>query len=138
VIVVDSSAIIAILQDEPESAAFLDRLLEAERSVLSAATWFEASMVWQGKQEDVGQSATFDELIDELGFEIVPLTAEHARIARDAFKRYGKGRGPARGEAGKHPKLNFGDCFAYALAKALDAPLLFKGGDFALTDVKRA
>jgi ribonuclease VapC len=93
-------------------------------------------LVSEGRQKNAGRSALFDELIDELNLAIVPLATEHARIAREAFRRYGKGRG--RGQAGKHPNLNFGDCFAYALAKALDAPLLFKGGDFALTDVKQA
>jgi ribonuclease VapC len=136
VIVVDASAIVAILLDEPEAEEFMRMLLEAEETVISAATWFEAAMVWEGRQKNAAQSALFDELIDELGLAIVPLASEHARIAREAFRRYGKGRG--RGQAGKHAKLNFGDCFSYALAKALDAPLLFKGGDFALTDVKQA
>jgi len=87
-------------------------------------------MVIEGKRE-FDQSREFDALVAALGIEVVALTPEHARIAREAFKRYGKGR---RTKA----QLNFGDCFAYALAKALDAPLLFKGLDFAQTDVKRA
>jgi ribonuclease VapC len=136
VIVVDSSAIIAILLDEPEGEGFMARLLQAQESAISAATWFEASMVWEGKRRDIVHSALFDELLDELELAVLPVTPGHARIAREAFRRYGKGQG--RGSGGKHPKLNFGDCFAYALAKALDAPLLFKGEDFAGTDVKRA
>ena len=135
VIVVESSALIAILRGEPESLTFAAAIIRAERRVISAATWFEASMVWIGRSDDIGQSQIFDELLTKLGLEVHPLTPDHARIAREAFRRYGKGRG-TRSEG--HPKLNFGDCFAYALAKALDAPLLFKGEDFAGTDVKRA
>ena len=98
---------------------------------MSAANWFEAAMVIEGKQ-DLGQSRYFDELITAMRLTIVPLAPKHAQIAREAFKQFGKGR------KNNKAKLNFGDCFAYALAKSLDAPLLFKGDDFPHTDVKRA
>lgn len=136
-IVVDSSVVVAVFKNEPDADDLISRLLSFERRVISAANWLEAAIVFEGKGE-FGETSAFENIIDELVVDVLPVAPEHARIARDAFKRYGKGRGPARGEAGKHPKLNFGDCFAYALAKALDAPLMFKGGDFALTDVKQA
>ena len=92
-IVVDSSALIAILRGEPESLTFAAAIIQAEHRVISAATWFEASMVWIGRSDDIGQSEIFDELLTKLGLEVHPLTPDHARIARDAFRRYGKGRG---------------------------------------------
>lgn len=135
-IVVDSSAVVAVFKNEPDADDLVARLLASDGRVMAAPNWLEAAMVFEGKGE-FGETARFDSLIAELDIEVVPLTAEHARLARDAFKRYGKGRGRG-GRGGAHAKLNFGDCFAYALAKALDAPLLFEGGDFAATDVKRA
>jgi len=130
VIVIDSSVMVAAFRAEPDADRLLHRLSSSRERVMSAANWFEAAMVIEGKRE-FDQSREFDALVAALGIEVVALTPEHARIAREAFKRYGKGR---RTKA----QLNFGDCFAYALAKALDAPLLFKGLDFAQTDVKRA
>jgi ribonuclease VapC len=130
VIVLDASVIVAIFRGEPEAADLLRGLARFPERVISAANWLEAAMVIEGK-EDFDQTADFDELIATLRVTIAPVSPEHAHLARKAFKRYGKGRG-------SKAKLNFGDCFAYALAKALDAPLLFKGDDFAQTDVKRA
>lgn len=129
-IVVDSSVVVAAFRGEPETGDLLRRLSQSGERLMSAANWFEAAMVIEGK-ENFGQSREFDELIAALRVTVVPLTPGQARVAREAFKRYGKGRHTKA-------KLNFGDCFAYALAASLDAPLLFKGKDFAHTDVKRA
>jgi ribonuclease VapC len=128
--VVDTSVIAALAKAEPEAIDLAARLLRSERHLISAANWLEAAMVCERK-DDAGQSADFEALLEALGLEVVPFTSAHAILAREAFKRYGKGRGT-------EAKLNFGDCFAYALAKALDAPLLFKGDDFSETDLKRA
>ena len=124
--VIDTSALVAILQDEPERAALTDTVLAARRCRMSAATLVEAGIVMQGRHGDDG-AGRLDMLLSQIRVEVVPLTAAHAALARDAFRRYGKGRHPAA--------LNDGDCFSYALAAALDAPLLFVGADFEQTDV---
>ncbi|WP_436702040.1 type II toxin-antitoxin system VapC family toxin [Nocardioides sp. BYT-33-1] len=120
---------IAILVDEPERELFTE-LLGSRRSRISAANWFEAAMVAEGRG---GRRATvdLDRLVDILGITIEPVTVEHATAARIAFRRYGKG-------SGSPAKLNFGDCFAYALSAATGEPLLFKGDDFTHTDILRA
>ena len=128
-IVVDSSALIAILRDEPERRRFIDAIVDHGTPRISAATYLEASMVMELRLGDRG-GREVDGLIEDIGIEIVPFDRAQAMVARDAFRRYGKGRHGAA--------LNFGDCFIYALAKTLGAPLLFKGNDFALTDIKRA
>lgn len=128
-IVIDSSALVAILRDEPERNAFIDAIVDHGQPCISAATYVEASMVVELRLGDRG-GREIDVLIDDIGIATVPVDQAQARIAREAFRRFGKGRHQAA--------LNFGDCFVYALAKALDAPLLFKGNDFALTDLKRA
>ena len=123
-IVADTSAIVAILCAEPE-ANLLAGVIGEFRSLLSVGL-FEASMVMIGR----GHSALaqgLDILIGELAIEIVPFDEEQARQSRAAFVRFGKGRHPAA--------LNFGDCVSYALAQSLALPLLFKGTDFAKTDV---
>ncbi len=127
--IVDTSALIAILVDEPERELFTE-LLGSRRSRISAANWFEAAMVAEGRG---GRRATvdLDRLVDILGITIEPVTVEHATAARIAFRRYGKG-------SGSPAKLNFGDCFAYALSAATGEPLLFKGDDFTHTDILRA
>lgn len=127
--VVDSSALIAILQLEPEAEAFTTALHDAAQPLLSAATYVEASVLI-GSRRGEGGVSDLDELISQVGIEIMPLTLGQALIARDAYARYGKGRHPA--------SLNLGDCFAYALAKERDLPLMFKGNDFALTDIVSA
>ena len=104
-IIVDSSALLAIYFDEPEKSSFA-------QIVGSAAAW------------------QLDRIIGNLGLDVVAFEAAHVQAAREAFRKYGKGRHRA--------SLNFGDCCAYALAKLRDVPLLFKGNDFALTDLKRA
>jgi ribonuclease VapC len=129
-IVVDASVLVALVKNEPDAIDLAARLLRSERRLISAANWLEAAMVCEGKT-DAGQSTGFDTLVETLGIEVVPFTPAHAILAREAFKRYGKGRGTGA-------KLNFGDCFAYALAKSLGAPLLFKGDDFVQTDLTRA
>lgn len=128
-IVVDTSALIAILLDEPERRALVDAIVDYGEPSVSAATYLEASMVMEAYSGTAG-GRDIDDLIEDVGIGIIPVDQVQARIAREAFRRFGKGRHRAR--------LNFGDCFAYALAKTLDAPLLFKGNDFTLTDLKRA
>lgn len=127
--VLDTSAIAAILFDEPERARF-DRLIEADPvRLISAATRVEACLVVEGRKRDAGRRQ-LDRFLAVTGAEVVAVTADHAEAACEAFRRFGKGRHPAG--------LNYGDCFAYALARATGEPLLFKGGDFALTDVEPA
>ncbi len=128
-IVVDTSALIAILKSEPESTAFSRAMNAADRLLIGAPTKFEFLMVATGAIADPGGSDDAREILSRLQVEVVSWTDHLADIATAAFVRFGKGRHPAR--------LNFGDCMAYAVAKALHAPLLFKGDDFALTDVKR-
>ena len=126
--IVDSSAVIAILRAEPEAEQFAD-LIVSQPARISAANWLETSMVAYGELGSAGSSLV-DELVDEAEIEIEPVTVEQARSARLAFQRYGRGsRSPA--------KLNFGDCFAYALSSVAGEPLLFKGDDFTHTDVLR-
>jgi ribonuclease VapC len=127
VIVADTSAIIAIFKREPDAATYHDRINSAARTYLSAASFAEASIVVTGQYGEAGLRE-LDALIVELGIRIEPFTQDHARLAREAFARFGKGRG---GKA----QLNMGDCFSYALARAMNLPLLFKGEDFAATDV---
>ena len=127
--ILDTSAIVAILQDEPESPVFA-RALEDNRPVrVSAANWLEAAVVVDGNRSPA-LSRRFDEFLREAGVEIEPVTAQQAKLAREAYRAFGRGSG--------HPAhLNFGDCFAYALAMEKDEALLFKGKDFANTDVRR-
>lgn len=128
-IAVDSSALIAILLEEPEKLACSTAIIEADGAKISAPNFFEASMVAEAKQGESG-CRDLDRMAAALGLDVVAFDGSHMQAARDAFRRYGKGRHRAA--------LNFGDCCAYALAKTLDVPLLFKGNDFALTDIKRA
>lgn len=128
--IVDTSALIAILRGEPEAPALAYTMQAADTRRLSAATYVEAGVVIDGARNPAS-SRWFDAFLQEGAFVIEPVTAEQAKIAREAYRDFGRGSG--------HPaRLNFGDCFAYALAKALNEPLLFKGEDFAQTDVKRA
>lgn len=129
-IAVDSSALIAICLNEAQRGQFMERMDRAERILVSSATLVESRMVAynKGKARLVER---LDMLLETFDVEIVPPDAEQADIAHAAFVAYGKGSG--------HPaQLNFGDCFAYALAKDKAEPLLFKGADFAHTDVRRA
>jgi ribonuclease VapC len=128
-LIVDTSAIIAILRDEPDAAAFAEAIAKASRRSLSAANFVESAAVIDGSNDPIA-SRRFDDLLREAQFVIEPVTEVQARVARDAYRDFGKGRHPAG--------LNFGDCFAYALARASGEPLLFKGEDFKYTDVEPA
>ena len=128
-VVVDTSAIVAILRDEPEATELALRATRYRRRVISAATWLESAIVCESKTWRGGEY--FDDIVTQLELEIMPFTTSQAQLARDAFKRFGKGR---RTKA----QLSYGDCFVYALAKELGAPVLFKGQDFAHTDVEPA
>jgi len=127
--VIDTSALLAILCDEPERDAFIALLAGAEDGLISAGTLLEASIVMQARTGDDGV-ADLDELLAAAAVRCVAVDQTQAHLAREAFARYGKGRAPSG--------LNFGDCFAYALAEATDRPLLFKGEDFPRTDVRPA
>ncbi len=127
--VIDSSALIAILSKEAERRPFEDSIRLAPARLLSACGLVETSIVVLSRRREEGL-AILDELLADMQVETVPVSANHARLAVDAFRRFGKGRHPAG--------LNFGDCFSYALAKATGEPLLFKGDDFSQTDITRA
>jgi ribonuclease VapC len=128
--IVDSSALIAILRREPEAATFTRILDETDELSCSAATYFETAIVVDSRRDPIA-NLTLDDLITRAGITIEPFTAKHAQIARQAYRDYGKGSG--------HPaNLNFGDCFAYALARDKREPLLYKGDDFRHTDLRSA
>jgi ribonuclease VapC len=127
--VIDTSALTAILLGEPEGPHFIELIAAADDPVISAATLLEASIVMHAKTGDPGVS-DLDELIAASAIRIVAVDSGQAVLARRAFLAYGKGHAPAG--------LNYGDCFSYALAKALGRPLLFKGLDFARTDLPPA
>ena len=124
--IIDTSALLAVLFDEPDGPALLRRIAEAPIRLMSSANAVEAWIV-ADRHANSAKGPALDALLETLGIDIVPVTVQHARLARTAYHTYGKGRHPAG--------LNFGDCFAYALAKATDLPLLFKGDDFGQTDV---
>lgn len=124
--VVDTSALLAILQNEPERRSFNEAMEGADVRRISAATFVEVSIVMEARHGAAGQR-DLDLLLERAEIEIVGVDIEQAREARRAFARFGKSRHPAG--------LNFGDCFAYALAATLGEPLLFKGKDFAKTDI---
>lgn len=128
--ILDSSALVAILRDEPEAAAMAAAIEAATRRCISAVSYVEAAVVIDCSREPAA-SRRFDDLLRDAEIKIAPVTIEQARLAREAYRDYGKGSG--------HPaRLNFGDCFAYALAKDAGEPLLFKGDDFRQTDVTAA
>lgn len=129
-IVVDSSALIAILRREPEADIFLRIISGTGECVISSVSLLETSMVLAGRTGDATSWIELDALILRAGIRIQAQDLELAETARNAFVRYGKGRHPAG--------LNLGDCAAYAVAKSLDLPLLFKGDDFSKTDVAAA
>ncbi len=127
--VADTSALLAILLNEPESAVFAAAIEAADVRLVSAATVLELSLVLESRFGEAG-GRELDLLLHRAEFDIVPVDAEQVELGRGAFRRFGKGRHPAG--------LNFGDCFAYALAVSLGEPLLFKGEDFRRTDVASA
>lgn len=125
--IVDTSALIAILRDEPEAAAFALKIAEAQTRRISAANFLEASIVVDGSRDAIA-SRRLDDFLRVANLIIEPVDEAQARIARDAYRDFGKGSG--------HPaQLNFGDCFAYALAKSSGQRLLYKGQDFIHTDI---
>lgn len=128
--ILDASAVIAILRDEPEAPRFAQAIQDAERRRISAVNYVEAAALIDGSHDPVA-SRQFDDLLRDAGVAIEPVTQLQAKIARDAYRDFGKGSGHAA-------KLNFGDCFAYALAKDKGEPLLFKGDDFPNTDIVSA
>ena len=126
--VVDTSALLAVLQDEAERRVFNETMEAAGSVAMSVASFVETSIVIEARHGAEGLRA-LGRFVDRAGIVIAGVDLEQGKVARDAFSRFGKGRHPAG--------LNFGDCFAYALAKVLGEPLLFKGEDFAQTDVAR-
>jgi len=126
-IVVDSSAIIAVLLNEPDARHYAHAFEQAEQACIAAPVFVEAAVVMLARKGEAGLLA-LDAFVQQSGLTITDMTATHAEAAIDAYRRFGKGRHPAG--------LNLGDCYAYALATALAAPLLFKGDDFARTDVR--
>ena len=127
--IVDASAILAVLLDEPEKAKYRDILLMTPTLSMSPVNYLEAAVRADDRRHP-GKGPALDVLLESFGIAIEAITSEQARTARQAYKTYGKGNHPAR--------LNLGDCFAYALSKARREPLLFKGDDFRLTDVEAA
>ncbi|MHB1551896.1 MAG: type II toxin-antitoxin system VapC family toxin [Vulcanimicrobiaceae bacterium] len=128
--IVDASALIAILRDEPEALSCADAIENASIRRISAANYVEAAIVIDGSRDPIA-SRRFDDLLREAELVVEPVTEVQARVAREAYRDFGKGSG--------HPaQLNFGDCFAYALAKVASEPLLFKGDDFNHTDISSA
>jgi ribonuclease VapC len=129
-VIIDASALIAILLDEPERAAFERAIAQDFDPRISAATYVETGIVVDSRRDPM-RSRYLDSFLAVADVAIEPLTAEQAVIAREAYRDFGRGSG--------HPaNLNFGDCFSYALATAFNEPLLFKGNDFTHTDVRRA
>jgi ribonuclease VapC len=125
--IVDTSAIVAILRDETGAESFANAIAGAKIRRVSAVSYVEAAAVIDGSRNPIA-SRRFDDFFREASFTVEEVTVEQAKIAREAYKDFGKGSG--------HPaQLNFGDCFAYALAKAMSEPILFKGQDFNHTDL---
>jgi len=127
--IVDTSAIIAILYAEPEAAAFAEAIKGAGTRRISAVSYVEAAVVIDSARDAIA-SRRFDDLFRASHIQMEPVTPQQAELARQAYRDFGKGRHKA--------KLNLGDCFAYALAKEMDEPLLYKGRDFVHTDVEAA
>lgn len=128
--IVDSSAVLAILSDEPDGGQLAEALGSVESPTMSAGTFLECSIVIDGRRDPL-LSREFDEFMSRFGIVVAPVDVDQARVAREAYRDYGRGSG--------HPaKLNFGDCFAYALASVTDEPLLYKGDDFSQTDLRSA
>ena len=125
-IVVDTSALIAILDREADAALYAEAIAEADAPLISAATLLELHIVMLNRH-GARAAQIVDRLIQDAGFQIETFTVQHLELAREAYARYGKGRNSGG--------LNYGDCFSYALAKATGLPLLFKGEDFSKTDL---
>jgi len=130
VIVVDASALIAILEKEADAAVFARAIADGEPPLISAATLVEVSIVMLRRHGKKGLRS-LTTLLQKAGFQVESLTAQQAQQAVEAYAAYGKGMKKGAG-------LNYGDCFSYALAKATGLPLLFKGADFVRTDIESA
>jgi len=128
-VILDTSAIIAVLFDENDARIYASAIARADACRMSAATFVEVAIVVEAQTKSSG-SRQLDAFMRRASIAIEPVTEEHAHLARQAFTDFGKGRHPAG--------LNYGDCFSYALAKASGEPLLFKGKDFAKTDLVAA
>lgn len=128
--IIDTSALIAVLLDEPERGEFEVLIAASPQPQLSAASYVEAGVVID-RRGDPNRARILDSFLDAADIAIEPVTAEQAMIARQAYRDFGRGSGHPAG-------LNFGDCFAYALAKAHDESMLFKGDDFGHTDIRSA
>src|SRR5574338_806603 len=124
--IVDTSALLAVLFAEADAETYAQAVAGADHCRISAANYLEAAIVVEAQTRNHG-GREFDAFFRRAGIAIEPVTEEHAHVARQAYAEFGKGRHPAG--------LNFGDCFAYALAKVTGEPLLYKGNDFARTDV---
>jgi ribonuclease VapC len=129
-VIIDTSALISILRAEDDAAAMAHAIEEATIRRISAANYLETAVVIDGSRDPVA-SRRFDELAEAASLTVEPVTREQAHIAREAYRDFGKG-------SGHKACLNFGDCFAYALAKSVGEPLLFKGNDFIHTDITPA
>jgi ribonuclease VapC len=127
--VIDTSAVLAILFDEPDAKSYADAIEKADSRHMSTANYLEAALIVDTRGDSVA-SREFDLFFRRANFLVDPVTFEHAQTARQAYRDFGKGRHSAA--------LNFGDCLAYALAKTLDEPLLFKGSEFSRTDIEAA
>lgn len=128
--VIDTSALLAILLSEPEALVFTKDIAAADRRVVGAPTLVEATAVMLARKGRQGVIA-LDALLSRLGIEVVPISTEAAEVAREAYGRYGKG-------VGSPGVLNYGDVLSYGVARAEDEPLLFKGEDFSRTDIARS
>ena len=127
--ILDTSAVLAVLFHEPDAERFARAITTASSRRMSVATLLETTIVLEGRSGPAS-GYELDAFVQEAGIELEPVTPEHAQAARRAWRRFGKGNHPAG--------LNFGDCFAYALAEAMREPLLFKRRDFELTDIEAA
>ena len=127
--VIDTSALLAILQNEPERSAYNRAIELADTSTLSTASFVELSMVIESRYGPEG-TRDLDLFLSRANIELIPVSSDQAYVTRQAFRQYGKRRQPAG--------LNFGNCFSYALAKSLGEPLLLKGNDFSQTDLTHA
>jgi ribonuclease VapC len=126
-VIIDTSVLVAVLRAESDATAFLEVIRASLPRRISAATYVELGVVIDGPGDPIA-SRRLDDLLSRMSIAIEPVTESQARIARDAYRDFGKGSGHRAG-------LNFGDCFAYALARELNEPLLFKGDDFRHTDI---
>lgn len=128
--ILDSSAAIAILHQEPDARILFEAIRNADTTSMSVATFLETSIVVDARRDPISSTA-LDEFCKECGIKFFPVDETQVRVAREAYRNYGKG-------SGHKARLNFGDCFAYALAKVTGEKLLYKGADFGETDVASA